>query len=424
MMMTVFCPRCRCQLKASQQLAGKVARCPSCAQVFAIATSRQPVAEVEVIEAELVPAGGAATVPASKGKGKPFLLESTDESIAMIDDGGDDPPEASRERGRPVRARRGALSNDYTICIGDWFGYALAHYVRVLGLMIAFELLVFAPFLLLQSFVWYYVAEQGAAAIDIVAGAPPVAAAPPFRVPRLPFRRPMMPWRPIIRPTPAWHPATDPSDAGATRARRTPTVPSAEESAGTGAWLLVPELAYALVVPVLSAGFVVVALAELKRRKWSFSDFFAGFRRPLPYLGLALLIALAGGMVLGPALLLGSFLLSAGAVRVSLALTLLGAATLAAGHLACFYVVVRSCFFAMPLMADRGFGPIEALVGSWTLSRGHVLALLAISLLFALINAGGAVLLGIGLLFTLPLVVLTWTSGYLLIAGSDLPVAR
>jgi hypothetical protein len=89
---------------------------------------------------------------------------------------------------------------------------------------------------------------------------------------------------------------------------------------------------------------------------------------------------------------------------------------------AAIYVVLRSTWFNVPLIIDRGLGPIEAIKGSWQLSRGHFWSLFGVSLVLGIILFAGLMSCLIGILFAAPQVMLTWTAGYLLIAGTRPPV--
>ncbi|MCR4305800.1 MAG: hypothetical protein NUV73_01820 [Candidatus Daviesbacteria bacterium] len=53
-------------------------------------------------------------------------------------------------------------------------------------------------------------------------------------------------------------------------------------------------------------------------------------------------------------------------------------------------------------IVDKGLGPIEALKQSWGVTRGRVWNLFIFGVLLTLLNIAGALLLGIGLLFTVP----------------------
>jgi hypothetical protein len=169
--------------------------------------------------------------------------------------------------------------------------------------------------------------------------------------------------------------------------------------------------------PPLMAGMQVVTLAQLKGQRWYFGDFFLGFQWWGELLGSAFLIGL---MALPFAII--SIAVFAVALDEPEALTrtfliLFGFISYVAG----IYVLTRSRVFAWHLILDRNFGPMEAIRGSWALSRRHIWSLFGIELLLGVINAAGAMACGIGLLFTLPWTALVSSAGYLLIAGTRPP---
>jgi hypothetical protein len=172
--------------------------------------------------------------------------------------------------------------------------------------------------------------------------------------------------------------------------------------------------------PALQAGFFVVALAQLKGKAWSFGDFFAGFQWYGALLANSLLTVL---IVLG--CMLPSLALFVGiAVATEFkdeTLLYVAVAALVVNYLPTIYIVVRATTFNVPLIIDRNFGPIEAIQGSWLLSRGHFWGLFGVSLVLGLILLGGYLLCLVGLLFTAPYALLTACAGYLLIAGTQAP---
>jgi hypothetical protein len=181
-----------------------------------------------------------------------------------------------------------------------------------------------------------------------------------------------------------------------------------------------------LLMPPLQAGFYVVALAQLTGKPWTFGDFFAGFHKYGPLLVYFLLTILC---VLPPVLLtIGAV---AGAVAAADAAgvredgVLVGVG-IAAGILPFFltvYISVRTSIFGWLLILDRDCEGLEALKGSWAMTRGHFWGLLGVQMVLGLINLGGLLLLIVGVLFTFSFTLLAMTAGYLLIAGTRRPVA-
>ena len=162
----------------------------------------------------------------------------------------------------------------------------------------------------------------------------------------------------------------------------------------------------------MTIGFHLVCQAQLKGQPWRFATFFSGFRWTWPLAGRAALLFVAEVVLLVPAFaILGISRLiwrePPAAVAGGTAVLLLGC-LLASG-----YIVVRLMFFSHLLIIDRGCGPIQALRGSWLLSRGHFWGLYGLLLLVLLLP-----LLGLGVLIVLPVVILTLDAGYLLVAGT------
>jgi hypothetical protein len=176
-----------------------------------------------------------------------------------------------------------------------------------------------------------------------------------------------------------------------------------------------------LLWPPLQAGVTVVALMQLRGERWSFSDFFGGFRYWGEIVVSQLLVLLILVPFLVPAGVLAGLLDEAGRAgnAVWVVTTLAGLLSLG---VALGYVLLRTLFFALPLMIDRGYKAGKAIRGSWTLSRRHSARLFGLALLLLLLNLGGVLLCGVGLLFTYPFTVLVQCAGYLLIAGTRVPL--
>jgi hypothetical protein len=179
-----------------------------------------------------------------------------------------------------------------------------------------------------------------------------------------------------------------------------------------------------LVAPVLLAGQTLVCLAQLKGRRWSFVDFFGGYRFFVPIVVCALISGLTfvGASYLGRKL--DAIALEKGQAAnnmvVFVQLVLIQMMVFAGGA----FVLIRIVLFGVPLIIDRGLGPIEAIRASWLVTSGHFLGLLGMSILLLLIVLAGVAMLGVGVLFTIPYAVLALNAGYLLAAGSRLPVDR
>jgi hypothetical protein len=172
-----------------------------------------------------------------------------------------------------------------------------------------------------------------------------------------------------------------------------------------------------IIGPPLQAGFVIVSLAQLKGKRWSFGDFFSGFNWYGPLMGnFYLQILIAIGCML-PSLIL----LAVAAISKSDTMMQIVVIFAVVNELALIYVAIRTNCFGIQLIVDRNYGPIDAIKGSWTLSQGHSLGLFGMSLLLVLIVFAGVLACCIGVLFTAPFAVMAYNAGYLLIAGTRPP---
>lgn len=178
-----------------------------------------------------------------------------------------------------------------------------------------------------------------------------------------------------------------------------------------------------LVLPALTVGLHIVCQAQLKSKPWNFGTFFAGFRKIWPLASCAAIIQLIYGapLLLTPAdTLVGKLFWD----QTPPALVGITTALASAGALAAAYVVLRLVFFPHYLIIDRGCGAIEALRGSWLLSRGHFWSLLGTLLLLTVTaTLFSLITCGLGIVVAAPFAVLVLNAGYLLVAGSE-PLPR
>ncbi len=176
------------------------------------------------------------------------------------------------------------------------------------------------------------------------------------------------------------------------------------------------------VLPPLEAGMIVVTLAQLKGDPWHFRDCFAGFRSRW----LGSLIAFTW-ILFGLSLVILTPVwvpIVVGAVVEAKELIWFGLAAALVFVPLCVYVSVRIGFFGPYLIIDRDFGPVEAIKESWDLTTGHFWGLFGVALVLALMQAGGLLLFGVGLLLVLPLTALVRSSGYLLAGGTRPPMKQ
>ena len=176
------------------------------------------------------------------------------------------------------------------------------------------------------------------------------------------------------------------------------------------------------VLPPLQAGVSIVALAQLKGKRWTFADFFSGFHwGSLIALAIYTLLVV---MLLFPVVVAVYVLLDCidnGAAPPEYALIALGVIVVGGALFALLYT--RLFTFALPLVLDRNCGPSEALHGSWALTRGRFWNFLTLNVLLWLINLGGAMCFLLGLMLTLPFTALVWNAAYLLLAGTQPPLS-
>ncbi|HEY9762317.1 MAG TPA: hypothetical protein V6D07_07305 [Trichocoleus sp.] len=124
--------------------------------------------------------------------------------------------------------------------------------------------------------------------------------------------------------------------------------------------------------PVLMAGYYIVAFQIARNRPKAFGDFFRSFNKFLPIF----LVSLVGGL-----------------------LTFLGCLAFLIPGL---YLAV-SYTFAQPLVIDKNIGFWQALETSRKVISKKWFSFLGLGLLLILLNIGGLIALGIGLLITAPL---------------------
>jgi hypothetical protein len=185
-------------------------------------------------------------------------------------------------------------------------------------------------------------------------------------------------------------------------------------------------------VPQLAAGPTIVCLAQLKGQRWTFGDFFGGFRRYGTWLGIELLSALVGWVGMLPAVVvivvLGAINDAAGVDPDGPVAAVTGFISLAAvllGLVAGFYLWFRTSLFARQLIIDRGCGPIEAMQACWAITRGHFWGLFGVfALLIGIWSVAAVLTCGVAAVLGAPYVLLVLCAGYMHIAGTRPPVSR
>lgn len=173
-------------------------------------------------------------------------------------------------------------------------------------------------------------------------------------------------------------------------------------------------LIYLLMIdPQLQAGYVVVSLNAVRRRRWDFGDFFGGFNYFGPLMLLRFLMILMGVACIVP----GFIMLIAVEKARNDVLSMTAVGLLIAGGLVFLYLAVRAFTFAIPLIIDRNCSATDALAGSWRLTEGHFFGWLGIGILQGLIGLAGLAMCIVGVLLTQPLAILLGVAGYLQIAA-------
>jgi hypothetical protein len=163
-----------------------------------------------------------------------------------------------------------------------------------------------------------------------------------------------------------------------------PLGPGGGEDAPPGGGIL--NFAFNVVTPVLAAGYYFVAFQVARRRSAEFNDFFQGFNRFLPIF----LTSLISGLL----------------TVIGFALLVLPGIYLAVAYL-----------FAQPLVIDKSADFWQAMETSRKLITKKWFSFFVLLLAIFFLNLGGALLLGIGLLVTIPLSVCIVAAAYEDIVG-------
>lgn len=398
------CPQCNAKLRRSPSLrVGGLVQCPKCQNRFPVPPEEERSASEEPPPAappprprprdddlELDREEDHEAWDERRGRRdfEPTATRRAEDQPAWSGGGEIDLPPRSRSRAEededyPISRRDygGEPSSDYVIDVGQWFTHAKQHYAAILGPAVGFLAICgaiwFALYLIQQAVVFAFIGAKG----GFAAGGPP----PGFNI--------------------------------------SPEELLLMQAIQVGASATCQIL---LQTPLLS-GLTNVCLAQLKGDRWSFGDFFGGFRR-FPAIASLALVSQLIGLPFPVSQLLGSYLqqrafaagqFGAGPIPEALLCQAFGYLWL----LVYGVVWVKLMFFARELVFDRGYTAVEAMSASWKMSNGHFWALLGIGLLLGLINTGGFFACCIGLLFSVPFVALTFTSGYLLSGGTCPPVS-
>jgi hypothetical protein len=137
----------------------------------------------------------------------------------------------------------------------------------------------------------------------------------------------------------------------------------------------------------LQAGFIIVSLAQLKGRSWSFGDFFSGFN----WFANIWVANFLSGLAAVACVIPGVIMLLIAIAGRNPALIVIGVVTMIVSAFGAFYVVIRLSLFANALIVDRNCSSIEALQGSWRLTDGHFWGWFGVMLLIGLMSFGALI---------------------------------
>jgi hypothetical protein len=183
----------------------------------------------------------------------------------------------------------------------------------------------------------------------------------------------------------------------------------------------------ATVFPHLQAGAIIVALAQMRGKPWTFGDFFAGFRHWVPLFVLGLIFYTGQWLCQLPAIvvsLIGAFLpVNRGDDATLPMIIMVIALGLRLAGIGVFFVLWSRFLMLTPyLVVDRGVAsPIDAIKGNMALNTGHFWPWLGLLVLFVVIGAAGAIGCGIGIFFTLPISLILMTALYFQVMGERPP---
>lgn len=166
-----------------------------------------------------------------------------------------------------------------------------------------------------------------------------------------------------------------------------------------------------------TVGVLKMLLTFCDQQKPSFKQLFSGAGVVWSFILASILASIIGIVIMGLFLLPGLIwaVMTAGK---SIGPILLAGISFVIGLCFVIYVSIRIQFFTLYIV-ERAVGPIESLRLSWAVTRQKVGALLVFSLLLALTNLAGLLVLGVGLLVTLPTTMLATAHVYRQLTTQD-----
>ncbi|MFO8081698.1 MAG: DUF4339 domain-containing protein [Armatimonadota bacterium] len=160
--------------------------------------------------------------------------------------------------------------------------------------------------------------------------------------------------------------------------------------------------------PPMQAGLFAMAVKRFRNEPISPGTVFEGFQYFLPSWGVMLIQVLLGGIggaVIGGAM--GTVLGAVGAEPESIA-----ALGQVIGSVVSI-VVAAALFYAMVLVVSAGAGAIEAVSGSWEMTKSDFLSYVGMTIVLQLIVSAGVLACGVGLLITAPLLPCAVVAAYM-----------
>jgi hypothetical protein len=167
-------------------------------------------------------------------------------------------------------------------------------------------------------------------------------------------------------------------------------------------------LTLGLAGPPMQAGLFVMAVKRFQNKPISAGTVFEGFNYILPAWGVVLLQMLIGGIA-GAAIGggIGAVLGAAGADQQTIA---------SVGQTIGYIVnilVAAALFYAMVLVVNSGVGPLDAIGGSWEMTKDSYASYVGMTVLLQLVASAGALACGVGVLLTAPMLPCAVVAAYM-----------
>ena len=172
---------------------------------------------------------------------------------------------------------------------------------------------------------------------------------------------------------------------------------------------------YFLAVPVFAWGMIKFFL-NLQDERAQVSDLFSGFSNYGTVLGRMLLLTVIYIFAAGAS----ESVVFVGQYLKSLPIQLVGWVI----YLTFFVTVVSRFYFAYFFVVDKDMSTMDALSAAWTSTRGKTLKLVGLATVTFLVAMSGVVGLVIGLLFTIPMSYVMYSSAFRQVAGNQPPPQR